>query len=184
MKNLLSVVQPEFADALKIFKKGSMKKGTALMCFEGGFLSVEADDKMAVMRAEGEWHGRATFRPQILQALAVVPPTMNPIPISYADNHLLIGGMNVPCTWELQGQPLIDRLEKPGLLDLVVLERSISRAELGSTQRGKQVAAAVRTLEDRIATASKALADFGVTEDEIRELANRKISERIAALGG
>ena len=184
MKNLLYVVQPEFADALKIFKKGGLKKGGALMCFEGGFLSIESGDRTAVMRAEGEWHGRATFRSQILQALAVVPPVVNPISISYADSHLLIGGMNVPCTWVLQGQSMIDSLENPSLLDLLVLEKVIPRAELGSTARGKQVVSAVRTLEGRITAASKALEDFGVTEDEVQELTDRKIRERIAALGG
>lgn len=154
------------------------------MCYEGGFLSIESGEKTAVMRAEGEWHGRATFRYQILQALAVVPPAMNPVPISYAENRLLIGGMNIPCTWVLQGQSMIDRLENPSLLDLLVLEKFIPRAELGSTERGKRVVSAFRMLESRITSATKALEDFGVTEDEIRELTSRKIRERTVALGG
>ena len=154
------------------------------MCYEGGFLSIESGEKTAVMRAEGEWHGRATFRYKILQALAVVPPTMNPVLVYYAENRLLIGGMSIPCTWVLQGKSMIDSLKNPSLLDLLVLERFIQRAELGSTERGKKALSAVYTLENRITTASKALEDFGVTEDEIRELTSRKISERIMALGG
>lgn len=184
MKNLLYVVQPEFADALKVFRKGGSKKDGVLLCYEGGFLSIESGEKTAVMRAEGEWHGRVTFRHQILQALAVVPPAMNPIPISYAENRLLIGGMNISCSWVLQGQSIIDRLENPSLLDLLVLEKFIPRSELGSTERGKRVVSAVRTLESRIISASKVLEDFGVTEDEIRDLTSRKISERIVMLGG
>ena len=39
-------------------------------------------------------------------------------------------------------------------------------------------------LANRLALASKALEDFGVSEDELRELANRKICERITALDG
>jgi hypothetical protein len=184
MKNFLTVVQPEFKDAMKIFTKGWSPKGTAFLCFEGGFLSIEAGERTAVMRAEGEWHGQATFRPRILQALAHVPPTMNPIPISYAENHLLIGGMSIRCEWVLQGQFMISKLENPSLLDLVVLEKFIPRSELNATERGKKIAAAVRLLASRITRASKALEDFGVSEDELRELANRKICERIAALGG
>lgn len=184
MRNQLFVVQREFASALKIFRQASLKKGAALLCYEGGFLSLESSDRTAVMRAEGEWHGRATFRSQILQALAVVPPTMNPIPISYAENRLLVGGMTIPCTWVLQGQTMINNLVNPSLLDLVVLERSIPRAELHSSERGKRIASAVRTLDERINVASKALIDFGVTEDEIRELTTQKINERIIALGG
>ena len=79
---------------------------------------------------------------------------------------------------------MIDRLENPSLLDLLVLEKFIPRAELGSTERGKRVVSAVRMLESRITSATKALEDFGVTEDEIRELTSRKIRERTVALGG
>ena len=184
MKNFLTVAPLEFKDALKIFTRRGLQKGAALMCFEGKFLSIESGDRTAVMRAEGEWNGRATFRQGILQALAHVPPTMDPIPISYAENHLLIGGMTIPCVWVLQGQSMIDDLENPSLLDLVVLERFIPRSELNGTERGKKIASAVRMLANRIALASKALEDFGVSEDELRELANRKISERIVSLGG
>ena len=67
---------------------------------------------------------------------------------------------------------------------LVVLEKFIPRSELNATERGKKIAAAVRLLASRITRASKALEDFGVSEDELRELANRKICERIAELGG
>ena len=184
MKNFLTVDQYEFKDSLKIFMKGWAPKGNVLLCFEGGYLSIEAGDRTAVMRAEGEWHGRATFRPRILQALAHVPPTMNPIPISYAENHLLIGGMSVRCEWVLQGQSMIHDFEDPSLLDLVVLDRYIPRSELGATERGRKIKSAVRILANRIALASKALKDFGVSEDELRELTNRKIGERITALGG
>lgn len=184
MKNFLTVVQPEFKDALKLFTKGRAPKETVLLCYEGGFLSVESGDRTAVMRAEGEWHGKARFGPRILQALALVPPTMNPIPISYAENHLLIGGMSIRCDWVLQGQSMISKLENPSLLDLVVLERYIPRAELNATEQGKKITSAVLLLADRLNCASKALGSFGVSEDEIRELVNRKIGERIVALGG
>ncbi len=183
MNNFLTVVQPEFKDALRIFTRGGALKGKALLCFEGGFLSIEAGDRTAVMRAEGEWHGQASFRPKILEALAYVPPTMNPIPISYAENHLLIGGMSIRCEWALQGQTMIRNLENPSLLDMVVLERFIPRSELKATERGKKITLAVRLLASRISRASKALEDFGVCEEELQELVNRKISERILALG-
>ena len=184
MKNFLTVVQPEFKDALKIFTKGGAPKWSALLCYEGGFLSIESGDRTAVMRAEGEWHGKAKFGPRILQALAHVPPTMNPIPISYAENHLLIGGMSIRCDWVLLGQSMIRKLENPSSLDLVVLERYTPRAELKATERGKKITAAVRLMANRVTRASKALEDFGVGENELLELVNRKISERIVALEG
>jgi hypothetical protein len=175
MKNFLSVVQPEFKDALSIFNRRSARLGSVLMVFEGGFLSFESGDRTAVMRAEGEWHGRATFRPEILRAIAAVPPSMNPIPISYAENRLLIGGMTIKCDWVLEGHSFIKDLEHPSLLDLTVMERVIHRAELGSTERGKQIRAATKLLERRILKAAECLLDFGVTESEIRDLVESKI---------
>lgn len=182
MKNFLTVVQPEFKDVLKIFRPKSVQKGPVLMSYEGGFLSIESGGSTAVMRAEGEWHGRATFRPEILQALAHVPPTMNPIPISYAENHVLIGSLTIPCLWELQGSSMIYELENPSLLDLVVLERFIPRAELHATERGKQIKSAVRTMERRVANAQKSLLDFGVTEADLKGLVEQKIECRIKAI--
>ena len=68
MKNFVTVAPLEFKDALKIFTRRGLQKGDALLCSEGKFLSIESGDRTAVMRAEGEWHGRATFRQGILQA--------------------------------------------------------------------------------------------------------------------
>jgi hypothetical protein len=175
LKNFLTVVQPEFKDALSIFNRRGARLGPVLMVFEGGFLSFESGDRTAVMRAEGEWHGRATFRPEILRAIAAVPPSMNPIPIAYAENRLLIGGMTIKCQWKLAGDSFIKELVHPSLMDLIVMERVIHRSELGSSDRGKKIRAAVRLLDRRISKASECLIDFGVKESEIRELVESKV---------
>ena len=65
-----------------------------------------------------------------------------------------------------------------------MLERYTPRAELKATERGKKITAAVRLMANRVTRASKALEDFGVGENELLELVNRKISERIVALEG
>jgi hypothetical protein len=180
LKNFLNVVQPEFKDALSIFNRRGARLGPVLMVFEGGFLSFESGDRTAVMRAEGEWHGRAIFRAEILRAIAAVPPSMNPIPISYAESRLLIGGMTIKCDWTLAGHTFIQELEQPSLMDLIVMERVIHRAELGSSERGKQIRAATRLLDRRVIKSAEFLSDFGVTESEIRALVERKIQSRLS----
>ena len=71
---------------MKIFKVGMVRKYTkkkpvmlpAILSFTNGFLSIESDDKVAVMHASGEWHGKAQFSSSIVKALALVPLNTNP----------------------------------------------------------------------------------------------------------
>ena len=91
--NHLLVERSAFIDAVSVYGKKRAKLGPVLLSFEGGFLMVESGGIAKAMSAEGQWHGRATCAPEILRALAIVPPARDPIPISYADGHLLIGNM-------------------------------------------------------------------------------------------
>ena len=97
----LLVARAAFVDAVSIFGKKRAKLGPVLLSFEGGFLMIESGEIAKAMTATGEWLGRATFSPEILRALALVPPAQDPIPISYADGHLLVGSMTVVCQWEI-----------------------------------------------------------------------------------
>ena len=72
----------EFKTTTKIFTRRGVKLGKALLAYEGRFLSIESGDCTAVMHATGNWQGRATFSPTILQALVSVPPALDPIPIA------------------------------------------------------------------------------------------------------
>ena len=74
MHNRLQVRLADFKHAARVFKPARRKLGSVLLCFEGGFLSIESGGAAAVMRADGEWHGRAAFSPQVLRALTIAPP--------------------------------------------------------------------------------------------------------------
>jgi len=178
-RSLLEVSLREFKQATKVFTPKRLKLGPALLAFDGAFLSIESGDVATVMRASGEWHGRATFSPEILRAIATVPPAQDPLPIAYADGHLLIGSMTVPCQWRLASQALIKDLENPSLMDLLALERTISRAEIKGTARGRRIVGAVQRAEWRIQKAAVHLADLEVTEAEIRSLVEAKIANHV-----
>ena len=91
--NRLSVELKAFNHALKIFKVGVERKNAkkppvilpAILSFNNGFLSIECDDKVAVMNATGEWHGKVQFSHSIVKALALVPISVNPVIITYVD---------------------------------------------------------------------------------------------------
>jgi len=182
--NLLQIPLAEFKRATKVFTPKRRKLGPALLAFDGTFLSIESGDVAAVMRASGEWHGRATFSAEILRAVATVPPLQNPVPIAYADGHLLIGSMTIPCQWQLISQALIEDLENPSLMDLLALERTLPRDEMKGSALGKRIVGAVRDAEQRIHRAAAQLAELEVTENEIRGLVEAKIARHLKPIQG
>lgn len=179
MKNLLQVRLAEFKLATKPFRALRRKLGPVLMAFEGGFLSFESGDATAVMRAKGEWSGRATFSPEVLRAISLVPPPYDPLTISYADGRLLIGNMTIICQWNSVSQALIHDLQSPSVIDLLALERTLPRAEIAGTGLGKSIRLAKEKAERRIIKAVSYLEDLEVTEAEIRDLVNTKICQRL-----
>jgi len=177
LKNMLHVPLVEFRSATKPFsaKRRELKK--ALLAYEGGFLSIESGELTVVMRAEGDWCGRAQFAPDILRALATVPPNQNPVTISYADGHLLVGGMTIPCKWQESGTAPDGLPLGASLMDFLVLDRIMPRVEAtGSSRVAVKVRLAKQSAERRIRNAAKSLGELGVAADEIRALVESKSS--------
>lgn len=177
--NFLQLSLAEFKHATKVFTPKRLKLGPALLAFENGYLSIESGEVTAVMRAEGQWHGRATFSPQALRAIATVPPNQDPLTISYADGHVLIATMTIACEWHPVAEALIRSLENPSLFDLLVIERTLPRSEIKSTELGRCVTDAAKDAEKKIRKAASQLAELHVTEAELLALVDSKIKARL-----
>lgn len=177
--NRLQLSLAEFKWGMQVFTPKRRKLGPALLAFQDGFLSIESGEFTAVMHATGEWNGRATFSPEALRAIATVPPNNDPLPITYADGHLLIGSITIACQWRLISEPLIHDLNNPTLMDLLALERTMPRSEVKGTPLGRQMTGAAREANRRIQKACAQLAELEITEDEIRELIEARISARL-----
>ena len=134
---------------------------------------------LAQSHAEGDWQGRATFSPEILRALATVPPDADPIPIAYADGHILIGSMTILCQWSLPRQELAHEIENPGLVDLLALNRTLTRAEIRGSELGKHIRSAREKAERRIRNAAAQLIELEISEQEIRLLVEARIGSRL-----
>lgn len=179
MNNFLQVSRAEFVAATKPFSKKRAKLDRALLAYDGTFLSIESGEITAVMHATGEWHGQATFSPSILRALATVPPAQDPITIFYADGHLLIGSMTIACDWRRESQSMIEDIENPSLLDLIAMERTMSRGELAGTELGKRIRSAQQKMERRLKNAAVQLEELGITENDLRALVEQRLSARL-----
>jgi hypothetical protein len=182
MKNHLEVNAAEFKLSTKVFSRKRLKLGPVLLAYENGFLSIESGEVTVVMHATGEWHGRAIFSPEIMRALATVPPAQNPIIISYAEDHLLLGGMKIICQWNSVSEVFIHDLQNPDILDLLAMERNIPRAEMRGTGLGGKIRNARQRLERRIKNAAAQLEELEVTEAELRDIVEARIKSRLGAM--
>ena len=183
MNNLLQVVLPEFKEGLKPFKTKHAARGKILLAFENGFLSIESGEVRSVMRAQGNWEGRAVFSGEILRALATVPPAENPVTIGFAQGRLLISGMTIPCEWTHAANEAIASsvaaLTDPSIIDLLAMNQYAQRVKLGQSGIASKIRSAQLKMERRIKSASAQLIDLNITEAEIRSLVNSKIQARI-----
>ena len=181
LTNSLQVSLKEFKRGTKVFQRKRLKFGPVLLAFENEFLSIESGEVTSVMNAIGEWHGRAVFSPNILQALAMVPPLQDPVQISYDGGHLFVGSMKIICQWNTVSQAFIEDLANPSLIDLLALKETVPRSEIGGTSLGKQIRSAHEKAERRIKNAAKQLQDLEITEAEIRALVDARIAIRLRA---
>lgn len=191
MANELRVLLREFKCAVGQFKEyGRMKplrRGRkrqdfdppALIAFEGGFLSFEAGDLTAVIRADGEWHGRATISARMLGVLALAPPVEDPVPIVYRDGRVQISTVSMRCYWDQDGAKLVQRLENPGTLDLLAMDRTVPRSEVHGTDLGKRITAAKIKTGGAVTRAAKLLADLDITKEELWEMVEFRVRARL-----
>lgn len=181
LTNLLQVSLAEFKRATKVFQKKRLRLGPVLLAYENGFLSIESGEATAVMNATGEWHGRAMFSPEVLRAIAMVPPAQDPVQISYHDGHLRVGSMNIICQWNTVSQAFIHDIVSPSIIDLLALSKTVPRSEIGGTGLGKKIRSAHEKAERRIMNAAKQLEDLEITEAEIRSLVDARVADRLQA---
>lgn len=187
-KNQLNVDLKVFNNAMKIFRarverKNAKKKPVilpAILSYNDGFLSIEFDDKVTVMHANGEWHGKAQFSGNMVKAFALVPLATNPVIINYSDSKISIGATTVTCSWELASQSMIEQITNPSLIDVFAMWRTQPAEQLianGIKQKNK---AAKEKLLKATASAAKRLESFEVTQGELLDLIESKVKARIS----
>src|SRR5262245_52364948 len=113
---------------MKAFNVRSLPR-SAMLAFEGGFLSIEAGNLCVTMRATGVWHGRARFSANLLKALAVAAPKEDPVVTHYQGGRLHIAGIVLDCKWQVVSKAFIKDITRPSPLDLVAMDQTLPRSE-------------------------------------------------------
>jgi hypothetical protein len=183
-QNELHIDLNEFNFGMKTFKLDSRlkkpKTSRAILAFDSGFLSIELDDKISVMNAVGSWNGKASFSSNFISALTLVPLTVNPVVVKYADGKLNIGGIKADADWEVVSDKMLGKLSNPSLIDIIAMYRTqpvLKLRENGIDKKNKLAQSKLLKLTESVA---KKLSEFEVTQEDLLSLIETKVKNRIA----
>ncbi len=177
--NRLTVALDDFKLSTVPFAKRRAKLGTVLLAYSSGFLSIESGDIKVVMNAVGEWHGRASFSPEILRALSTIPPTTDPLVFEYENGYIKICATKISCEWEAEITNLKEYGEEFSLLDLLALEKTMPRVKIRSSEIGLEITKAKNFANKKIQNAARELEKLEISEDDIRYVLESKIYRKI-----
>jgi hypothetical protein len=182
MTNELRIALGDFKLAMRRFRayRRLKKVPDALLAFNNGMLSFEAGEDVAVVHADGEWHGRAWVNAYYLGLLHKVAPREDPVVISYADGKLHISTLSLGCEWEVVSARMIARVENPSVLDLLAMDRTVPRAEIHGTDLGKRIAQAKSTAGNSVTRAAKLLEKVGISADDLWAMVEAQIKARMS----
>jgi len=167
---------------MRFFKgyEKSKRPTMAMIAFSNGYLSFEVEGaEVVAIGAEGNWQGHASIPAYCLALLHAAPPTENPVELRYENGKMRISTMSIGCHWEPVSAELIRRSESPDTLELLALDRTISRSEVHGTPLGRKIAQAKRVASTAITRAAKSLEPFGIVRVEIAAMVERQIAARI-----
>jgi hypothetical protein len=182
-RNILRVSRAEMKRVLHTFRrysKPSRSMPSVLIAFAEGYVTFEIEGgESSAAHAEGEWHGKAHVPANVLAAIHAVPPAEDPVTLSYSGGKLCIGSLAVGCRWELLSAPLLRRSQQPDVIELLALERTLTRPEILGTDLGKKISQAKRVAGTAITKSANLLEPYGVTRAEIEALLEKRIAQKM-----
>lgn len=182
-KSEIRIPLQQFKTVTRRFRDHKVKKRPerAVIAFRDGYASFETESgEVVAVHADGTWDGMATIPAYYLAVLYETPPREDPVIIRYEDGKLSVSTLSVGCKWESVGAKGIKAAESPSVLDLLALDRTVSRAEVHGTSLGKKISQAKRIASAAVTRAATSLAHFGIAREEIETMVEQRIRDRIA----
>lgn len=183
----LSVDLKDFNASMRVFKADSKPKDAArskhttaaMLAFSNGFLTIECNDRTAVMHAVGKWHGKAEFSKNIVSALSFSPSVSNPVIIRYSGGKLTIDTIKTSCKWVPSSHGILEKISNPSLLDIFAMWRTQPVDELRREGIDKQYKLGHKKMMRATESASRKLSEFDISQDELVKLIEAKIQAKI-----
>jgi hypothetical protein len=156
-------------------------KPMAELAFDGKFFSIEALDRVAVVKAEGEWPGIATVSASVVVAFATAPPPAgDPVIVTCDGEHLRFGSLTVGCTWQSVAHTLLQLPAAPDWIEALSLKYRSTRAQILAGGYERDIQKAERKLDKLIKKVVESLSPLGISEQDIQLLVERRLTERYA----
>ncbi|NOU25377.1 MAG: hypothetical protein HOO90_07560 [Methylotenera sp.] len=187
--NLITVSLKEFNHAMKTFKLGVPRKNAkkkpiippAVLSFFDGILTIESDEKLVNIRATGEWHGKAEFSNSIVNAIAMVPLSTNPLVIKYTGEKLLIGSTSVTCKWTLLNERKINQLSNPSVIDIFAMYRTLPAHQAHADGIAKKYKSVHQAMLKETEKTAKKLSAYEITQEDLITLIEAKTEAKISS---
>ncbi|MBA3696424.1 MAG: hypothetical protein H0W85_06620 [Methylotenera sp.] len=185
--NLLTVGLKEFSYAMKTFKVGIPRKNAkkkpiippAVLSYSDGILTIESNDKLVNIHAKGEWHGKAEFSNTIVNALAMVPLSTDPLVIKYTGEKLIIGSTSITCKWSLLSKGMIDKLSNPSVIDVFAMWRTLPAHQAHSDGIAGKYKTMHQSMLKETEKVAKKLSVYEITQEDLIYLIETKIEAKM-----
>jgi hypothetical protein len=177
----LAVDRQHLLEGLKLVRRLVRRRhsaGRAVLGFNGRWVTIEVGPVTFFAHAVGTWPGNAVVSAALVQALAAVPPPVDPVVLTCDGEHLRFGALKVACQWQSVSSVALERPPQAEWLEGIALKYTMPRARIIAEGRGSEVKMAERKLIALVRRVAKALAPMGVTVDDVTLLVERRLEER------
>lgn len=160
-----------FAEEVERLARGGRRKvGEAILSYGDEGLVITAGGGETRLPATGRWPGEARASFAWLQAMAQMPPDMDPLVLEVRDGRLRMGNNSVLCKWQRNNSAVLELPVNAGWLDL--LRAGIQHDDDALAKSGvlKEVREARQHAEERLRRAYPLFCDFGVTIEDLERV--------------
>lgn len=185
MEYRLSVDRQHLLERPKLIKKTvrrTHRTARAFVAFDGRSVTIEAGSTTFFAFAVGTWPGNAIINATLLHALAVAPPTEDPVILACDGEHLRFGALKVACQWQPVSSMALTAPRQPEWIEALALKYTLPRARIIAEGRAGEVRAADRKLNALVRRVAKSLAPMGVSTADVEALVERRLAERYAVV--
>lgn len=180
-RRAVTVARESFLAAMRPLRRFVKRKdpGEAIISMEGEDLFISAMGVSTAMPAVGEWAGEVRIPARFVLALAVVPPSGDPLTIEVAEGRLRIGSLSISCTLSDSWMSEIPLPLDATPAQILSLRFQYSPERIEKAGLAKRLAAEDAAAMKRIMKAWKELEPLGVKVEDLKTLVKETLKQGI-----
>lgn len=153
---------------------------SAMLSFASGFLTVEWNGIIVNMRADGSLEGKVEFNHSAIFALVLAPPVGEELVIKFENDRLYFGTTAIPCRMTQFSEAFLSKVNSPSVIDIFAMWRTLPAHTIHTNDIADQYNSAFKTMFVDTERIAKNLKKYEITQEDLIELINSKVSQRIS----